>query len=110
WQVGDVINFSGHASDFEDGNLPAASLSWSFIVHQGGNILSTQTFNGVAAGSVLAPDVAYPAYLELQLTAVDSQGLTNTQSVQLNPQTTTLTVASNPSGLQLSVDGVLGTS
>ena len=33
WKVGDTINFSGHATDPQDGTLPASALSWSLIMH-----------------------------------------------------------------------------
>ena len=35
WKVGDVINFSGRGTDAEDGQLSAAALSWSLILHHG---------------------------------------------------------------------------
>jgi uncharacterized repeat protein (TIGR01451 family) len=57
------------------------------------------------SGSFTAPDHDYPAHLELQLTATDSGGLTDTKSVTLQPNTVDLTFASNPTGLQLVVGG-----
>jgi hypothetical protein len=38
-----------------------------------------QTFTGVASGSFGAPDHEYPSYLELELTATDSGGLTGSR-------------------------------
>src|SRR5207253_2779181 len=35
WKVGDVISFSGHASDVEDGALPPSAIGWQMILHQG---------------------------------------------------------------------------
>jgi hypothetical protein len=32
WQVGDVITFSGAASDAQDGTLPASALTWDVIL------------------------------------------------------------------------------
>src|SRR3712207_8012859 len=60
-----------------------------------------RSFAGVASGSFSAPDHEYPSYLELQLTATDKGGLTDTKSVRLDPRTVVLTFQSNPSGLQL---------
>jgi glucose/arabinose dehydrogenase len=104
WAVGDTIGFSGHASDAQDGTLPASALKWSVILHHcttGCHTHLVQTFNGVASGSFAAPDHDYPSSLELQLTATDSGGLATTTSVTLQPKTVNLTLASNPSGLQL---------
>ena len=104
WKVGDPINFSGHATDPQDGALPASALSWAVIIHHCPSNCHThlyQTFDGVASGSFAAPDHEYPAYLEIQLTATDSQGLQSTASVNVNPQTVDLTLQSAPAGLQL---------
>jgi glucose/arabinose dehydrogenase/PKD repeat protein len=107
WRVGDTINFSGHATDAQDGTLPASALSWSLILHHcftptDCHTHLIQTINGVFSGSVTAPDHEYPCWLELQLTATDSGGLTSTTSVRLDPKTVVLTFRTNPGGLVLS--------
>jgi hypothetical protein len=63
-----------------------------------------QDFNGVAGGSLAAPDHGYPSYLELRLTATDSGGLTDVESVRLDPKTVVLSLRSAPTGLTLAVD------
>jgi hypothetical protein len=60
-------------------------------------------WTGVASGSFIAPDHEYPAYLDLVLTATDAEGLTSTAIQRLDPKTVTLTFATNPTGLRLSV-------
>jgi glucose/arabinose dehydrogenase len=111
WQVGQTVPFSGHATDAQDGTLPASALRWKLILHHCSTPTSchthdVQSFNGVASGSFTAPDHAYPCWLELQLTATDTGGLTSTASVRLDPRTVTLTFRTNPSGLQLAVNSV----
>ena len=104
WAVGDTINFSGHATDAQDSTVPASGLSWKLILHHcttGCHTHDVETRVGVASGSFTAIDHDYPSYLEIQLTARDSGGMTATTSVTLQPKTVTLTLASNPSGLQL---------
>ena len=54
----------------------------------------------MAAGSFTAPDHEYPSYLELELTATDSGGLTDTKTIRLDPRTVTLTFSSIPGGLR----------
>jgi hypothetical protein len=108
-----VIDFSGSATDTEDGTLPASALSWTLTLYHCPSNCHThiiQTWSGVASGSLAAPDHDYPSYLELQLSATDSGGASATTSVQLNPQSVTLTLASSPTGLQLVVNGVTGTT
>jgi PKD repeat protein len=107
WKVGDTINFSGHASDAQDGTLPASALSWSLIMHHcftptDCHTHLIQTTSGVASGSFTAPDHEYPCWLEVQLTATDSGGLSSTASVRLDPKTVVLTFKTNPGGLVLS--------
>ena len=113
WKVGDVINFSGSASDPQQGTLPSSALTWTLILHHCPSTChqhTVQTFSGVASGSFTAPDHEYPSHLELQLRATDSGGLTDSTSVQLNPQTVTLKFRTNPGGLQLVVNGTSATS
>jgi glucose/arabinose dehydrogenase len=106
WRVGDTINFSGHATDSQDGTLPASALTWSLIIHHcftptDCHTHLIQTFAGISSGSLTAPDHNYPCWLELQLTAKDSGGLTSTTSVRLDPRTVVLTFKTNPGGLVL---------
>ena len=106
WKVGDTINFSGHATDPQDGTLPASALTWSLIIHHcftptDCHTHLIQTVNGLSSGSFSAPDHEYPCWLELQLTATDSGGLTSTTSVRLDPKTVVLTFRTNPGGLVL---------
>jgi glucose/arabinose dehydrogenase len=110
WRVGTTIAFAGSASDPEDGSLPAAALSWSVIMHHCPSNCHThvvQDFTGTASGSFVAPDHEWPSHLELRLTARDSGGLTSSTSLMLDPETTTLSFASQPPGLQLAVNGVV---
>jgi hypothetical protein len=106
WKVGDVINLSGHATDTQDGTLPADALKWSLIMHHCStpsdcHTHTLQTFTG-ASGSFTAPDHEYPCWLEVQLSATDSGGLTTTTSLRLDPKTVVLTFKTNPGGLVLS--------
>jgi glucose/arabinose dehydrogenase len=109
WKVGDVINFSGSATDQQDGTLPASALSWELILYHCPSNCHThpiQSFSGVASGSFTAPDHQYPSYVELRLTATDSGGLTATKTLRLDPRTVVLTFQTTPGGLSLVVNGV----
>ena len=110
WKVGEKVSFSGSATDEQDGTLPASALSWSLILHHCSpdNPSSChehpmQDFPGVSSYSFVAPDHEYPSYLELRLTATDSGGLTDTQSVQLDPETVAIKFRTRPAGLRLVV-------
>ena len=111
WKVGDVISFSGHGTDPQDGTLADEDLSWQVIIHHCPSNCHThvyQTFPGVSGGSFPAPDHEYPSFLEIRLTATDAQGLTNTASVSIQPQTVDISFQTSPAGLQLSVGTFTG--
>ncbi|MFL5825768.1 MAG: PQQ-dependent sugar dehydrogenase [Thermoleophilaceae bacterium] len=115
WKVGDPISFSGSATDAQDGNEPASRLTWSVIMHHctTPNTCHThpvQDYAGVASGSFNAPDHEYPSWIEVALTVTDAGGLSNTQSVRLDPKTADVTMKSTPSGLKLALDSSLLTT
>jgi PKD repeat protein len=106
WQVGEVIPFSGHATDGQGDPLPDEALEWTVVVHHCPDTCHehvVQTIDATASGSFVAPDHEYPAHLELRLTATDPAGLSSTGSVQLDPETVQVTFASDPPGLHLTV-------
>ncbi|WP_020519000.1 PQQ-dependent sugar dehydrogenase [Catelliglobosispora koreensis] len=113
WKVGDSISFTGHATDPQQGNLPASALSWELRMQHcetPGNCHThvLQNWSGIAGGSFVAPDHEYPSYLELAVTATDAQSLTNTVVRRLDPKTVQLTFTTSPAGLQLSVGAFTG--
>jgi uncharacterized repeat protein (TIGR01451 family) len=106
WKVGDSIAFSGHATDPQDGSLPASALSWTLVIRHCPSNCHThtiQSFPGVASGSFSTPDHEYPSFLELRLTAVNSKGVTHSRTITLQPQTVSLTFQSSPPGMSLIV-------
>lgn len=111
WSVGDAVGFEGSAVDPEDGELPSSALTWDiFVEHCDRNdppschTHQVQTFDGVASGSFTAPDHEYPSSILVRLTAVDSGGATDAETVRVRPQTVDITLESRPSGLQLSLN------
>jgi PKD repeat protein len=109
WRAGDVIAFSGHGTDPEDGTIPASRMQWDVTLQHctsPGNCHThfVQSFPGVASGSFSAPDHEYPSFLELKLTVTDSSGIASSKTIALNPRTVTLSLQSSPPGLSLVVN------
>jgi glucose/arabinose dehydrogenase len=108
WSVNQSINFSGSASDPEEGTLAGSRLTWRIILHHCSgsscheHLMETTTGN---SGSFAAPDHDYPSHLELRLTAEDGAGAKATVSRSLQPKTVDLTFASDPVGLQVTAGG-----
>ena len=106
WAVGDKIEFSGKGSDPQDGALGAASMSWTLIMRHcetenDCHSHTIQTYPGIAKGEFFAPDHDFPSHLELRLTVTDSGGLSDTETVRLDPKTVDLSFKSEPAGLTL---------
>ncbi|MGH2979230.1 MAG: DUF7594 domain-containing protein [Solirubrobacterales bacterium] len=115
WRVGQTINFSGSGTDPEDGALPASALDWSLILHHCSTPTEChehgiQDYENTAGGSVAAPDHEYPSHLELRLTATDSDDNTDTATLQLDPQTSTVTVHTSPAGMDVTIGEESGPS
>jgi glucose/arabinose dehydrogenase len=112
FQGGQTISYAGTGTDPEDGTLPGASLTWSAMLwHDDGNP-HAHPFYGPTTGSSgsftipsqgeTSPNIWY----RIHLTAVDGQGSTHTDSVDIQPRRATVTLATSPAGLQLELDGV----
>ncbi len=113
WHVGEQVDFSGHGTDLEDGDLPASAMSWDVSLHHcpsDCHVHPFESFAGVASGSFAAPDHEASSYLEVRLTVTDSRGLSTSTSVLVYPELTTITVDSNPSGLSLDLNGQSATT
>jgi Glucose/sorbosone dehydrogenases len=115
WAVGETITFGGYGTDPQEGTLPASALHWRLRMQHCESAGNCHTHHlrewaGVSGGQFVAPDHEYPSYLELELTATDAEGLTNTVVRRLDPRTVDLTFASDPPGLRLSVGAATGTT
>src|SRR5256714_3877239 len=108
WAVGDVVSFSGHATDPQQGTLPASAFTWQVMMHHcltptNCHVHPMNTYTGVTGGTAVAMDHGYPSYMEIALTVTDSAGLSSTTSVSVHPEPVNLTFTSNPPGLPLTV-------
>jgi len=108
--VGQNFTLTGSATDLEDGALPASALSWSMLLHHGNH---THPFLGPASGNNVpftapAPEDLFAAtssFLEIQLTATDSGGLSSTVTRNLDPRKVTLTFNTEPGSMSVRVSG-----
>ena len=50
WEVGESIGFAGHATDTEQGTLPASALSWTLLMHHCPSTCHTHTVAGLDRG------------------------------------------------------------
>ena len=109
YRAGDVIAFSGSATDAEDGSVGAAALQWQVVMR---HIDHAHPFfgpvTGIANGMVTIPATGHGpenTFYELELTATDSDGLTSRVTRAIDPVASTLTLVTTPSDLPLLLDG-----
>jgi glucose/arabinose dehydrogenase/PKD repeat protein len=107
--AGQSIVFAGAATDLEDGALAPGSLAFEILLVHAGHIHPfAGPTSGVASGSFTVPDSGHsPAstHFLVRLTATDSDGLAATSEVEIFPDTSTLALATLPSGIPLALDG-----
>ncbi len=109
YSAGDLVSFSGQATDLEDGRLAESALSWEIVFHHSEH---THPFlgpiDGVSSGRFVVPsagETASDVGYELRLHATDSRGARRTASVFLRPRLSLFILRSEPTGLVLNVDG-----
>ncbi|MCB0612034.1 MAG: PQQ-dependent sugar dehydrogenase [Phaeodactylibacter sp.] len=109
YRAGDTLFFSGTANDAEDGNLGAEQLTWRIDFHHDDHTHPAMApISGVDNGSYLIPiigETSENVFYRLHLTAVDQEGLSRTVSRDVLPEKTSITVYTEPPGLNLRVDG-----
>jgi glucose/arabinose dehydrogenase len=109
YSAGDTINYAGSGSDAEDGTLPASAFTWEVVFH---HATHTHPFiaptSGATSGSFTIPrqgEMATDVFYRIHLTVRDSAGLTHTTTRDILPRVTTLSLRTNPAGLQVTLDG-----
>ncbi|HEX6168588.1 MAG TPA: PQQ-dependent sugar dehydrogenase [Chitinophagaceae bacterium] len=106
---GDVINFSGAGTDPEDVNIPASGFEWYVDFHHDTHTHpGPEAPDGVTSGSFSIPnsgETAANVFYRLYLVVTDSQGGRDTSFTDILPRTSTITLNTNPQGLQVTLDG-----
>jgi glucose/arabinose dehydrogenase len=110
YRAGTTISFSGTGTDPEDGTLPASAFSWSVDFHHDTHKHDgPPVADGVTSGSFTIPnqgETATNVWYRLFLTVTDSKGRTSRDSVDIDPKVVAITLATNPTGLGVTLDGL----
>jgi glucose/arabinose dehydrogenase len=106
---GTVVNYAGTGSDAEDGTLPASAFTWRVDFHHDTH---THPFvaptTGARSGSFTIPttgETSANVWYRIHLSVRDSAGLVHASERDILPRKVQLTLATNPAGLQLRLDG-----
>lgn len=109
YRAGDVISFSGNATDQEDGELPAYSFTWyADFHHDTHHHDSPPVATGAKSGSFTIPvrgETSDNVWYRLILIVTDSQGAKDTMFRDIHPRKSTITLLTQPTGLKIKLDG-----
>ncbi len=109
FRAGDTINFAGSATDDEDGNIPAARLTWEIVFHHDQHTHPfIEPFSGQSSGSFVASttgEASANVWYRIHLRATDTDGNTAEVTRDVVPITQQFTLATQPAGLALTLDG-----
>jgi arabinan endo-1,5-alpha-L-arabinosidase len=106
---GSTLIFAGSATDYAGNALPASSFAWSGEFYSNG--LAVPAFGpitGVTSGSYPIPTngpASTNAFYVVSLAVTDTNGNTQSVSTEVFPETALVTLATVPSGLDITLDG-----
>jgi len=109
YAAGNVISYAGTGNDAEDGVLPASAFTWWVTLHHDAHVHPfLPAVTGAKSGSFTIPvtgETSPNVFYRIHLRVRDSAGLTRTVRRDIQPRKSTITLATNPTGLQLKLDG-----
>ena len=111
FRAGNVINFSGAATDSNDVPLPPSAMNWTVVFHHATHVHPVfGPWSGTNQGSLIIPTsghgYGYDTSYEIILIATDSTGLQSSASVTVYPELVDVSLATVPPGLTVKVDGI----
>lgn len=105
YRGGDVISFSGDGTDAQDGNLPASAFQWIVTFYHAQHVHPGPYIQpGIKSGSFTisqSGETSADVWYRVHLIVTDSDGASDTAVVDLYPKKSTLTLKTQPEGMQL---------
>jgi glucose/arabinose dehydrogenase len=108
YTAGSNVAVSGTGTDPEDGALAGSAFSWVIQLHHDAHAHPFLSGSGIKSGNLAIPNTGETSanvYYRIELTVTDSNGQTSVATRDIHPRTANITLATNPSGLQLTLDG-----
>ncbi len=108
YAAGTSISFSGSGTDAEDGTLATNAMSWQINFHHDTHKHDEPPRVGISSGTFEIPDqgeTSANVWYRIILSITDSKGSVGKDSVDIQPQKSSLNFVTDPSGLQITIDG-----
>ncbi len=109
YRAGDTLFFSGTATDAEDGTLGPENMVWRIDFHHDEHSHPAMAPTaGIGEGFYLIPTIGETddnVWYRVYLTAEDGEGLSQRTFRDVFPEKASITVNTEPPGLQIRVDG-----
>jgi len=106
---GDVIAYAGTATDAEDDALPPSAYTWRVDFHHDEHlhpyVPATSGATGGTFTAFTAGETAANVWFRIHLDVVDASGLGASTFLDVHPRTAHFTLATEPPGLRLTLDG-----
>jgi glucose/arabinose dehydrogenase len=109
YNAGDILVYSGTGTDPDQGALGASAFTWWINFHHNTHLHTALPMtSGATSGSMaisVSDEKSDNVWFRVHLHVTDAGGLGDEDSVDVLPNKTTVTLASNPAGIQLIRDG-----
>lgn len=109
YEAGTTISFSGNGTDAEDGSLPASAYTWYvYFQHDTHYHPAMDAISGIKNGTFTIPDegeTSDTVWFRIYLNVTDALGTKTTVYRDIFPKKVKVTLATNPSGINLKLDG-----
>ena len=112
YEMGTRLKFEGSATDPEDGPISTAQLQWTVDFHH--NVHTHPGLpktSGIDTGSLFIArkgETDTNVWYRVHLKAIDKQGLSKEEFVDVHPKVQDVIATTSPLGLKLSIDGTEG--
>lgn len=107
YKGGQTISYSGNGKDDEGSPLASSALSWQLEFHKPSKIVYVWTRTGTSSGTFTIPssgETSASVFYRLILTVTDPEGAKATTYRDIPPYTSTVRLATQPAGLQVTLD------
>ncbi|MBI5719862.1 MAG: PQQ-dependent sugar dehydrogenase [Burkholderiales bacterium] len=108
FRAGDTVSYAGNAVDTRDGALTASALTWWVDLHHDTHTHPFRPPTAGAGGTVTIPtrgETSHNVFYRFHLRATNSAGVSVEVTRDMQPQKATVTLATVPAGLRLTLEG-----